>query len=63
VEVPQGKSLRCYLKQAKKSFLSFSLFLIQIWRAGGNWYQWDVGGGREMVKEGEYGANNVYTYL
>jgi hypothetical protein len=25
------------------------------------WYQWEEGGGGEMVREGEYGANAVYT--
>jgi hypothetical protein len=29
----------------------------------GSWYQWEGGGCGEMVKEGEYGANTVYTYM
>jgi hypothetical protein len=29
---------------------------------GGDWYQWE-GGGREMVKESECGANSVYTCM
>jgi hypothetical protein len=45
-------------------------FLLQNWRTGGQnrsflegWSQWEGGGGREMVKEGEYGANTVYTWV
>jgi hypothetical protein len=29
----------------------------------GNWYWWERGGGGEMVKEGEYGANTVYKCM
>jgi hypothetical protein len=31
-------------------------------RAGG-WYQWEGGGYKERVKEGEYGANIEYTCM
>jgi hypothetical protein len=27
-----------------------------------DWYQWKAEGGGEMVKEGEYGTNTMYTY-
>jgi hypothetical protein len=27
------------------------------------WYWWEVGGCGEIVKEGEYGANTVYTHM
>jgi hypothetical protein len=30
---------------------------------GVNWYQWEGRGGREMVNEGENGANTVYTCM
>jgi hypothetical protein len=48
-----------------------SSFLIQKWEnrrraeevlSGGSWYQWEEGGGGEMM-EGEYGANTVYTCM
>jgi hypothetical protein len=29
----------------------------RIWGGGGSWYQWEGGGGGEMVKEGEYVTN------
>jgi hypothetical protein len=34
----------------------------QFW-PGGDWYQWRGVGCGEMVKEGEYGAITVYTYV
>jgi hypothetical protein len=35
----------------------------QVLQGGVCWYQWEGGGGGEMLKEGEYGANTVYTCM
>jgi hypothetical protein len=62
MELPQRNSQCGYLKQTKLSF--FSSFLIQNWRSGiwkGPECKWEGGGGREMVWEGECGANAMYT--
>jgi hypothetical protein len=62
--VPQENSLCSHLKQQKCHF-----FLVQNQRLGGQNMSCleglvpVVGGSREMVKEGEYGANVVYTYM
>jgi hypothetical protein len=73
MEVPQGNSLCSYFKHPKMSFFSL-FFLIQnqtqqgntgaAWKEVGigSWYQWEGGEDREMVKEGEYGAN-TYTLI
>jgi hypothetical protein len=60
-----GNNLCSYLKQIKMPF-----FLLQNQRLGGRnrscpegWYQWEGEGGGERVKEGEFGANTVYTYM
>jgi hypothetical protein len=31
--------------------------------AWGDWYGWEEEGGGEMVKEGKYGTNTVYTCM
>jgi hypothetical protein len=68
MELPQGNSLCSYLRHQKYEF--FLPFLYKIREQGGrtgpawgDWYQWAVGRDGEMVKEGEYGANTVYTCI
>jgi hypothetical protein len=70
MEVPWRNSLYNYLKQAKCHFFLPVFFLYNIGEqqggtgpAWGGWYQWEAGGGREMVKNGEYGANTAYTCM
>jgi hypothetical protein len=64
----QGNFLCSHLKQPKISLLSSFLYRIrkQEGRTGpawGGWYQWEEEEGREMVKEGEYGANTMKTCM
>jgi hypothetical protein len=67
MEVPQGNSLGSYVKQPKNVIF---FFFIQNQRI----VEWNrsylkkllpmgQGGGWEMVKDGEYGANIVYIYI
>jgi hypothetical protein len=66
MEVSQGNSLCSYFKQTKMSFFSSSFFLIQKSenrRAVPRRVSTREGRGGEMVKEGEYGANAVYTCM
>jgi hypothetical protein len=64
MEMSQGNTLYSYLKQTKMPFF------IQKQRTGkqnrsclGGGYQWEGGGYKERGSEGEYGANNLYTYV
>jgi hypothetical protein len=77
MQIAQGNSLYSYLylKQAKMSCFSFYLFFFfpstklanrraeQVLPCGVGWHQWEGGGDGERVKEGEYGARNVYTFM
>jgi hypothetical protein len=49
-----------------KNLLSFFFYIRRTgrWnRSWMGWYQWEGRGGREMVKEGEYGAKTLYTCM
>jgi hypothetical protein len=53
MEVPQGKSLRSHLKQAKMSFFFYKIReqasrTGPTW-AGGDWYLWEERGGGKSV--------------
>jgi hypothetical protein len=68
MEVPQGNSLCSYLKQPKMSLFFFFFFFSYIKSENRRVKQVlpgvlvPVGGGDEEIKkEGEYGANTVYT--
>jgi hypothetical protein len=61
MEVPQGNSLCSYLNQKCHFFLLIQTEQVLLWGRG--WYQWERGGGGEMVKDGEYGENTVYTWM
>jgi hypothetical protein len=72
IEISQGNSLYSYLyfKQAKCQFFLF--FFLQNWRPGRKNRSCSGGGdgtcgrgreSRKRVKEGEYGAKNVYTCM
>jgi hypothetical protein len=46
------------------SFFSFTKLEGKTGCAWGGWYQWEWGEGKEMVKEGEYGAKYcVHVYV
>jgi hypothetical protein len=67
MEVPQGKSLCSYLKQATMSFFFIHKIREQVGKTSPAWeggsYQWEGRGGGERVREGEYSENSVYTCM
>jgi hypothetical protein len=66
MDMPGGNSLYSDLKEPKISF--FFLFLPFLYKVGEqedgtgpSWQGFVPGGGGKIVKDGEFGANTVYT--